>query len=36
MWGELWRVNGLQIPRASLQIHMHHYFPCAMALRLIT
>src|SRR3954451_5377841 len=28
-------INDLEIPRASLQFHMHHYFPCAMALRLM-
>src|SRR5947208_498217 len=27
-------INGLQTPRASLPFHTHHYFPCAMALRL--
>ena len=22
-----WPINGLEIPRASLQFHTHHYFP---------
>jgi hypothetical protein len=28
-------INDLQTPRASLPFHTHHYFPCAMALRLM-
>src|SRR4249919_2927370 len=35
-YGDISRpINGLQSPYVSMEVQAHHYFPCAMALRLI-